>query len=46
VLVEGIAASSLSKQADAMRKLIGAAGNVRMTGDVYPLAYSLTSNGQ
>jgi hypothetical protein len=46
VLVEGIASSSLSKQADAMRKLIGEAGNVRMTGDVYPLAYSLTSNGQ
>jgi hypothetical protein len=45
VLVEGIATKDLVKLDERARELVGSAGAVHVTGDVYPLAYSLTSAG-
>jgi hypothetical protein len=46
VLVEGISQRNLVAQTDAISQLIHGAGDVRIVSDAYPLAYSLTSNGQ
>jgi hypothetical protein len=46
VLIEGISKANLVAVNDAIGTLIRDAGDVQVTSDAYPLAYSLTSNGQ
>lgn len=46
VLVEGLSKANLLAIADAINSIIQSAGDVRIASDAYPLAYSLTSDGQ
>jgi len=46
LLVEGVSTANLKVNADSVRTLIDSAGGVCVGSDAYPLAYSLTSDGQ
>lgn len=46
MMVEGISSGDLTARMDAIRQLLRDAAELKVTADVYPLAYSLTADGQ
>jgi len=46
VLIEGLSPGDLTKRWTDIMQLVGEAGQTNVTSNIYPLAYSLTSEGQ
>jgi len=46
MLIEGISSNDLTARLDAVRQLLRDAGDLTIVADVYPLAYSLSAEGQ